>query len=74
MNTGNKAMTIKELLSRIAMTDVSPNAQLRIIQEEELECMPGLWNDEEHKVGGTSGAIELYSEDCHSHKMYLLAV
>jgi len=64
-------MTVEELMAKLK--NCRKDAKLQIIQEEELECMPDLWNDEEHKVGGTSGAIELYSEDCHSHEMYLLA-
>ncbi len=65
-------MKVKELA--LKLSQVSPEAELKIIEEEELECMPELWDDEEHKVGGTSGAIELYSEDLHSHEMFLLAV
>ena len=65
-------MTVEELMAKCQ--NVRKDAKLLIVEEDELECMPDLWNDEEHKVGGTSGAIELYSEDCHSHEIYLLAI
>ena len=63
-------MTVGELIRKLSRCSV--DAELRIIQEEELECMPELWNDEEQKVAGN--ATELYCEDLHSHGMYLLAV
>lgn len=65
-------MTVKELAAKLQ--NCNEDAKIQIIQEEELECMPELWNSEEQKVGGTSGAIELFSEDLHSHEMFLLAV
>ncbi len=65
-------MKVKELIAKLQ--NCKEDAEIQIIQEEELECMPELWNNEDHKVGGTSGAIELYSEDLHSHEMFLLAV
>ncbi len=63
-------MTVKELMEKASKC--KPNAKLQIIQEEELECMPELWDEEEQKVGGK--ATKLYCEDLHSHGMYLLAV
>ncbi len=63
-------MTVEELMAKLA--SCNPKSKLRIIQEEELECMPELWDDEEQKVGGK--ATELYCEDLHSHGMYLLAI
>ena len=43
-----------------------------IIQEEELECMPEYWDDDARGVIGK--ATELYSEDVHSHEIWLLAI
>ena len=63
-------MTVKELMENLS--ECSPDAKLRIIQEEELECMPELWDDIKQEVSGD--ATELYCEDLHSHGMYLLAV
>ena len=63
-------MTVKDLIKKLQ--EVNPDAELQIIQEEELECMPELWDDEKSEVSGN--AIELFSEDVHSHRMYLLAV
>lgn len=64
------SMTVKELIEKLS--GCNPTAKLRIIAEEELECMPELWDDEEQKVSGK--ATELYSEDLHSHETYLLAI
>ncbi len=63
-------MTVEELMAKLS--SCNPKAELQIIQEEELECMPSLWDDEERKVSGK--ATELYSEDLYSHETYLLAV
>lgn len=63
-------MIVKELMAKLL--SCNGEAELRIIQEEELECMPEFWNDEERKVNGK--ATELYSEDLHSHEIYLLAI
>ncbi len=63
-------MTVKELME--ISSECSPDAKLRIIQEEELECMPEFWDDEKQEVSGK--ATKLYSEDLHSHEMYLLAI
>ena len=63
-------VTVKDLMENLSKCN--PDAKLQIIQEEELECMPELWDDEEQRVGGI--ANELYCEDLHSHGMYLLAV
>lgn len=62
-------MTIKELLEKVQK--INPGAKLKLIQEEELECMPELWDD---KKGVSGFAVEIYSEDVHSHQMYLLAI
>lgn len=63
-------MKVKELIEKAQ--NLNPNDELRIIQEEELECMPELWDDEKNEVSGN--ATKLYSEDLHSHEMYLLAI
>lgn len=63
-------MTVEELMTKLS--SCNGKANLMIIQEEELECMPELWDDEKQKVSGK--ATELYCEDLHSHGMYLLAV
>ncbi len=63
-------MTVEELMTKLA--SCNGKAKLRIIQEEELECFPEFWDDEEQKVAGK--ATELYCEDLHSHGMYLLAI
>ena len=63
-------MIVEELMTKLS--SCNPKAQLQIIQEEELECMPEFWDDDERKVSGK--ATELYSEDLHSHEMYLLAI
>ena len=63
-------MTVKELMTKLS--NCNDEAKLRIIQEEELECMPEYWDGEEQKVSGK--AIELYSEDLYSHQTYLLAI
>lgn len=63
-------MTVEELMEKLS--GCNPKAKLMIIQEEELECMPEWWDDEERKVAGK--ATELYSYDLHSHEMYLLAI
>ncbi len=63
-------MTVKELME--ISSECSPDAKLRIIQEEELECMPEYWDETKNKMSGK--ATKLYSEDLHSHEMYLLAI
>lgn len=66
-------MTVKELIEKLS--SCNPNARLKIIQEEELECMPEWWDDKIGACGSVSGsATEIYSEDLHSHQMYLLAI
>ena len=63
-------MKVKEIIK--ILQKCSPEAELRIIQEEELECTPEWWDDKNNKVSGV--AKEIYSEDLHSHQMYLLAI
>ena len=63
-------MKIKDIIRILQLCDM--NAKLRLIQEEELECMPEWWDEENSKVSGS--ATEIYSEDLHSHRMYLLAI
>ncbi|KKN22347.1 hypothetical protein LCGC14_0916130 [marine sediment metagenome] len=63
-------MTVKEAIEKLQK--VNPNAKLVLIQEEELECMPKWWDSRKNKVYGR--AKEIYSEDLHSHQMYLLAI
>ena len=50
---------------------IKPNYEVKIIQEEELECMPEWWDD---KDGVSGKATKIYSEDLHSHEMYMLAI
>lgn len=63
-------MTVKELIEKLQA--LNPNDKLMLIQEEELECVPEMWDDEKGEVSGV--AVKLYSEDLHSHEMYLLAI
>lgn len=63
-------MTVKELIE--ILNHVHPDSDIQIIQEEELECMPELWDDTNNKV--SNNVTKLYSEDLHSHEMYLLAI
>ena len=63
-------MTVKEAMENLS--ECSPDARLHIVQEEELECMPQYWDDEKQEVAGK--AREIFSEDVHSHQMYLLAI
>ena len=63
-------MIVKELTEKLS--SCNDEATLMIIQEEELECMPEYWADEERKVIGN--ATKLYSEDLHSHEFCLLAI
>ncbi len=65
-----RKMNAKELKEKLS--SCNDEAEIRIIQEEELECMPEYWDDEKHKVAGK--ATELFCEDLYSHEMYLLAV
>ncbi len=63
-------MTVQELIDKLVNCKLE--AQIKIIQEEELECTPEIWNDEKQEVVGK--AVKLYSEDLYSHEVYLLAV
>lgn len=63
-------MKVSELVRKLQKCD--SNAKLKIIQEEELECMPELWDDKESRV--CDDVTELFSEDLHSHQTYLLAI
>lgn len=63
-------MTVGELEEKLSKCN--KESKLRIIQEEELECMPELWDDEKCEVSGK--ATKLYEEDLHSHGFYLLAI
>ena len=63
-------MTVNEMIIRLQKCN--PEATITIIQEETLECMPEWWDEEKQKVGGR--AIEVFSEDLYSHRVYLLAV
>ena len=66
-------MKVAELISVLHLCN--PETELRIIQQEELECFPEWWDDNKGEYGGViSPATELYSEDVHSHRMYLLAI
>lgn len=63
-------MTVQELIEKLKT--LNPDAELTIIQEEQLECEPELWDEEKCEVGGR--ATEIYSEDLYSHETYLLAI
>ncbi len=63
-------MTVEEAIEKLKKCN--PSAKLRLIQEEELECMPEWWDDEEYKVKGN--ATKIYSEDLYSHETYLLVI
>ena len=63
---------VKDLIKKLQKCDSDDS--IRIIQEEELECMSEWWDDEKGDYGEVSGlATEIYSEDLHSHTFYLLA-
>ncbi len=63
-------MKVKELIEKLQRCNL--DAKLKIIQEEELECIPEWWDEEENKVSGK--ATEMYSEDLYSHETYLLVI
>lgn len=63
-------MKVKDLINNLQKCN--PNDKIRIIQGEELECMSEWWDDNNYTPGGK--ATELFSEDLHSHQMYLLAI
>ncbi len=64
---------VKDLIKKLQR--LNPDAKLKLIQEEELECMPEWWDDTKGKYGRLSGAAtEIYSDDIHSHRWYLLAI
>ena len=64
-------MNVKGLI-KLLQAYSNPDAKIRLIQGEELECMPEWWDEVENMPGGK--ASELYSEDVHSHQWYLLAI
>ena len=63
-------MTVEEAIEKLKTCN--PKAKLKIIQEEELECMPEWWDDDKYEVIGN--ATEIYSEDLYSHQTYLLVI
>lgn len=63
-------MTVKEAIKKLKMCN--PKAKLKIVQEEELECIDEWWDDETNKVKGN--ATEIFSEDLYSHRTYLLVI
>ncbi|KKN01592.1 hypothetical protein LCGC14_1126270 [marine sediment metagenome] len=63
-------MRVSELI--IILKRCAPDARILIMQEEELECMPEFWDDETRSLN--EKATKLYSEDLHSHEVYLFAV
>lgn len=66
-------MTVKEMVQKLK--GLNQNAEITIIQQETLECSPEWWDAGLGEYGGVSGkALEIYSEDLHSHMFYLLAV
>ena len=66
-------MQVKDLIKKLQ--ECNPDDRIKIIQEEELECMPEWWDDDKGEYGGVSGtATEIYSEDVHSHQWYLLGI
>ena len=62
--------TVAELIR--AAYKCAPSAKVRIIQEEELECMDDLWDADSGAV--KPPVIKLHSEDLHSHEFFLLAI
>ena len=58
---------LKKILQKL-----NPDDELKMIQEEELECMSEWWDDEKNEVSGN--ATKIYSEDLYSHETYLLAI
>lgn len=53
----------------------NPNANLKLIQEEELECIPEWWDDNAGEYGEVIGkATKIFSEDLYSHQTYLLVI
>ncbi len=66
-------MKVKDLIEELKKCN--PDAEIKIIQEEELECMPEWWDDSKGRYGDVRGpATKLYSEDLYSHETYLLAI
>ncbi len=63
-------MTVEEAIKKLKTCN--PKAKLKIVQEEELECIDEWWDDEANKVKGN--ATEIYSEDLYSHETYLLVI
>ena len=63
-------MTVKEAITKLQKQNSSD--KLKIIQEEELECMPEWWDEEKREPSGE--ATEIFSEDLHSHQVYLLTI
>lgn len=52
-----------------------PKAKIKIIQEEELECMSEWWDGNIGDYGDVHGpATKIHREDLHSHYMYILAI
>lgn len=63
-----------EDLTKILQT-CNPNDKLKLIQEEQLECMPEWWDDSIGEYGDVTAKVtKLYDEDLFSHQMYLLAI
>ena len=63
-------MLVKDLV--FALHKCNPYDTIKLIQEEELECMPEWWDD---GLGVVSDNVTvLCSEDLYSHEMYLLAI
>lgn len=67
-------MKVKELIKKLQECDLE--GEMKIAQGEELECCPEWWdgtlNDGCGDVAGE--ATKMYSEDIHSHEMYLLVI
>ena len=61
-------MIVKEMIDKLKECD--PNSKVELIQEEELECEPDLWDDEKGKMMD-SAVITINEWDLHSHGFYL---
>jgi hypothetical protein len=66
-------MNAKDLIE--TLQKCNPDADIELIQEESLECIPEWWDDEIGDYGGVTDKVtELYSWDLYSHEFYLLAI
>jgi len=61
---------VKDLIEKLQTC--SMDADIKLIQEETLECMDELWDSDNGKV--TDNVTEVHCWDLYSHGFYLLAI